>query len=92
MFQKAHCLSSRGRVGFLQSVLLLLLLPTAQREVETHVVALKGSSVSREQINLLVVRQFMTENGYCLVQVLPTAGGFVFAQVVMAPQGSGTLP
>jgi hypothetical protein len=47
-------------VGFLQSVLLL---PTVQREVETHVVALKGSSVSREQINLLVVRQFMTKNG-----------------------------
>jgi hypothetical protein len=58
MFQKAQCFSSRGRVGFLQFVLLL----TVQREAETRVVALKGSSVSREQNNLLV-RKFMTENG-----------------------------
>jgi hypothetical protein len=72
-------------VGFLQSVLLL----TAQREVEPHVVALKGSSVRREQINLLV-RKFMTENGCFLVQVLPAAGSFVFAQAVMTLQGSGT--
>jgi len=35
-----------------------VLLLTVQREV-----ALKGSSVSREQNNLLVVRKFMTQNG-----------------------------
>ena len=33
----------------------------------------------------------MTENGWFLVQVLPTAGSFVFAQAVMALQGSGAL-
>jgi hypothetical protein len=62
-----------------------VLLLTVQREVETHVVALKGSSVSRELNNLLVVRKFMTENGCFLVQVLPTAGSFVFAQDVTTP-------
>jgi hypothetical protein len=70
-------------VGFLQSVLLL----TVQREE-----ALKGSSVSREQNNLLVVRKFMTQNGCLLVSVPPTAGSFVFVRIVMAPQCSGTLP
>jgi len=50
-----------------------VLLLTVQREV-----ALKGSSVSREQNNLLVVRKFMTQNGCLLVPLPPAAGSFVF--------------
>ena len=63
-----------------------------QREVETHIVALKGSSANREQNNLFVLK-FVTAMlvPWCEC-CLPTVGSTVFAQALMTLQGSGLFP